>query len=507
VDAEKAARDAARNAWMADAEDLFERYAGIEKRLEAPDHDELVALFNDRTLTRLADDYQRALDDAPDDEAATADRLDAQAQQIDEWLERLEAYAPVIDFGDADLDQRIKLLETARQSWATPYVEHLLAGLPPLRDALQVAERKRAEGTWRAARNTLNTVESDALGAGLSAHVAPMIADANAALAADQRGRLAPLLEEASGWLADNIPPDEVHDVFTNPKLSTRARDMLDGLDLDYPISGPQGVAATADREGLFPWTVLSDDQKQTVEGLLRWVCVSLPVVGGEGGDTSIDLVFLPASPVAGLLDSLWMGQTELTIDQYKAVMGKSPPYEGEAGAAKSDIRGDQPVRFVAAEEAGAFCGKLNELLGERATARLPWPDEWRSALTAGRVSAMEGAPRLAQGGESLKLDPTRANFASDEGGFAIIAPSHSDGHGSVAPVRSYPPNHWMFFDLLGNVDEWVRAPDGKMSTMGGGFRADHKSDFTKSTTRDLIRPHDDVGMRIVILPPPTARP
>lgn len=48
------------------------------------------------------------------------------------------------------------------------------------------------------------------------------------------------------------------------------------------------------------------------------------------------------------------------------------------------------------------------------------------------------------------------ANFQRGRGDLMGVAGSLNDGYGVTAPVRSFPPNDYGLYDMVGNVNEWV---------------------------------------------------
>jgi len=131
------------------------------------------------------------------------------------------------------------------------------------------------------------------------------------------------------------------------------------------------------------------------------------------------------------LTKGFYLGKYEVTQAQWKTVMGTSP----------SEFKGDdRPVEKVNWQDAVTFCEKLTER--ERKAGRLPrdyayqLPTEaqWEYACRAGTTT-------LFAFGDSLSSD--QANV----GGSKLKR---------TTDVGSYQPNPWGFFDMHGNVQEWV---------------------------------------------------
>jgi len=97
----------------------------------------------------------------------------------------------------------------------------------------------------------------------------------------------------------------------------------------------------------------------------------------------------------------------------------------------------DHPVTLVRLEDALAYCAWLASVTGR--PFRLPTEAEWEKAARGGLL-----AKRYPWGDE---LDPGRANY--------LVDASQKRAH-STTPVRTYPPNSFGLYDMVGNVWEWV---------------------------------------------------
>lgn len=129
------------------------------------------------------------------------------------------------------------------------------------------------------------------------------------------------------------------------------------------------------------------------------------------------------------LTKGFWLGKTEVTQAQYKALTGSNPSTFKENGR-------NAPVERVSWIDAIAFCRKLTER--ERTAGRLPegyaytLPTEaqWEFAHRAGSTGPYPGEP-----------DATAWNEANSQG--------------TTHPVATKRPNAWGFYDMAGNVIEW----------------------------------------------------
>jgi len=123
-------------------------------------------------------------------------------------------------------------------------------------------------------------------------------------------------------------------------------------------------------------------------------------------------------------LDGFYLGRYEITQGVWQKIMGDNPShYKGGA---------DYPVENVSWKDVQAFVRKLN-ILGE-AKYRLPTEAEWEYA-------ARSGGQYLLYATENGELSSELASYKGT----------------TTKPVGSYPPNPAGFYDMSGNVWEWVQ--------------------------------------------------
>ena len=182
---------------------------------------------------------------------------------------------------------------------------------------------------------------------------------------------------------------------------------------------------------------------------------------------------------------SFWLGVTEVTQAQWRAVMGSNPSHFREAGP-------DAPVEMVSWEDAQAFIAKLNALDPQRRY-RLPTEAEWEYACRAGSREAAYGP-------------------------WEEIAWVKENSGGTTHPVGLKRPNAFGLHDMLGNVPEWVQdtwhdnyngAPDDGSAWVepgvalhplrGGGF--DLPAFFLHAGVRGPLDPVHRLGFRVSFEP------
>lgn len=156
-----------------------------------------------------------------------------------------------------------------------------------------------------------------------------------------------------------------------------------------------------------------------------------------------------------------WLGQTEVTQEQWGTVMDSGSTHTGDSGG--------YPVNGVNWIDVQGFISRLNERQNVY-TYRLPTEAEWEYAARAGTKE-----------NEVADLDSVAWYFGNSgdkrlEGGYD--EPKASTNNNRVHPVKQKSPNRWGLYDMLGNVWEWVStksAPypynqsDGRESQSGEG--------------------------------------
>jgi formylglycine-generating enzyme required for sulfatase activity/tRNA A-37 threonylcarbamoyl transferase component Bud32 len=142
-------------------------------------------------------------------------------------------------------------------------------------------------------------------------------------------------------------------------------------------------------------------------------------------------------------VQDFYIGKTEVTQAQWKAVMGTANP---------SRVKGDDlPVDSISWSDAMVFCAKLSQMTGK--IYRLPSEAEWEYACRAGTTGAYAG-----------NLD-AMAWYSGNAGG-------------KTHPVGQKQPNRFGLYDMQGNVWEWCEdvwhdnylgAPSDGSAWLAGG--------------------------------------
>ena len=169
----------------------------------------------------------------------------------------------------------------------------------------------------------------------------------------------------------------------------------------------------------------------------------------GRGGDESPHTVTLT--------HGFYLGKYEVTQAQYQTVMNGNS--EG-LGADPSQYKGsNRPVEKVSWEDAQVFLAQLNAI--EQTAGRLP--AGWEYALPTEaqwEYACRAGTSTIYSWGNDI--NSSRANYNWDGGAH--------DGNDSKQTVEigQFSANPWGFFDMHGNVWEWVH--DWKANYPGGAL-------------------------------------
>ncbi len=179
---------------------------------------------------------------------------------------------------------------------------------------------------------------------------------------------------------------------------------------------------------------------------------------------------------------SFYLGKYEVTQAQWQKVMGNNPSYfkSAEAGGSATD----HPVENVSWQDARTFINRLNGM-DRNYTYRLPTEFEWEYAAGAGASDDI---------------------LWSDAAAMGVVSTA------STNRVGSKEANSWGFYDMIGNVWEWVEdyyngkifadpvVPlTGKQHVLkGAAFTGDAKNATYKTHAAGPANGFD-VGLRVVM--------
>lgn len=230
------------------------------------------------------------------------------------------------------------------------------------------------------------------------------------------------------------------------------------------------------------------------------------------------------------LTKPFYLSHTEVTNAQFAAF---DPEHSSGIIEGRTLSNPDQPVVQVTWEQAARYCNWLSEqeqlppfyiLQGETITGvnpdstgyRLPTEAEWEwAARVAGDPNSLLRFPW----GPELPPPQNHGNYADISAGSFLgrILSDYNDGFLGSAPVASFPANANGFFDMGGNVAEWVHDYYGTAGLVGtavetdplgpegGTYHVIRGSSWAHGSVTELRLsyrdynngPRDDVGFRV----------
>ncbi|QUE49647.1 formylglycine-generating enzyme family protein [Luteolibacter ambystomatis] len=222
-------------------------------------------------------------------------------------------------------------------------------------------------------------------------------------------------------------------------------------------------------------WTVvsissLSASAAEDAPAPLHLTAPGLELIGVSGGTFRMgsddkDPERFPSelkATVVTISQPFWLGKTEVTRSQWEAVMGPiaGPTFIGSPKDTK-ELAGDLPMADVTWGQAISFCDKLTQR--ERDAGRLkpgyvfslPSEAQWEYACRAGSAGLVPAS--TTERDASIWYMKTAGPWTYSMGA-------------RLNPVGKKKANAWGFFDMLGNVREWVLDPAAPYS---GGTATD----------------------------------
>lgn len=223
---------------------------------------------------------------------------------------------------------------------------------------------------------------------------------------------------------------------------------------------------------------------------------------------------------------AFYMSAKEVTNAQYRLF---DPKHSSGRVNDKSLNGNPQPVVQVSWIQAAEFCNWLSARDGLTAVYtieagelkmadlnadgyRLPTEAEWAYAARNAHGSMLKYP-----WGSTLPALKGAGNFADDSAAYIVgrTLPNYADGYAASAPVGSFTPNALQFYDMGGNVSEWMhdyyqpgkpkqeqRDPSGANTgnyrvVRGSSWRHGSQVELRLSYRDYAARARDDLGFRI----------
>lgn len=242
-----------------------------------------------------------------------------------------------------------------------------------------------------------------------------------------------------------------------------------------YPVPSDRDVVLNLQSEGYEP-AILSvrvpaQETLQKAANLNLWVGPR----PGQSWTNSLGMAFLPVGNVH-------MAVTETPhAYYYKVSRVRNRVVRGTSG---------YPQANVSVKDVDQFAEWLLEddrkagVLGDGYRYRMPTETEWKQAL--GWTSSMQFYWGNA-------WPPPVGTFNAGES-------ISFDGHSTASRVGTYLSNQSGFFEMVGNLAEWVTTSAGNPGILGYSFRTSRIQDLRNPVVQSLNQPsNDEVGFRLVI--------
>ena len=151
--------------------------------------------------------------------------------------------------------------------------------------------------------------------------------------------------------------------------------------------------------------------------------------------DYNLNMVSIPSGKLNDVkIEEFEMCETCVTWDDWEVYckdVGLDLPDDAGFG------RGNRPVVNVSWDDIQLYIKWLNEKTGEEYD--LPTTEEWEYACRAGTTTDFYT-------GDTINL--SQANYYESDDNCV----------NKTMPVKSYPPNQWGLYEMMGNVWEWVSS-------------------------------------------------
>ena len=270
-------------------------------------------------------------------------------------------------------------------------------------------------------------------------------------------------------------------------------------------------------REGYKPTTVdikVGKGEKISKEIMLE---KSLGVVFGKPWENGIGMRFTPLGN--DLMGSIW----ETRVSDYATFTRESG--RDDHRAASFPQTPDHPVVDISREDAQAFCKWLSERerkderIARTHEYRLPSDMEWSKMLGLAEEEGISPGWRDARKkaifpwGDVWPPDQAAGNFADapatslSGSGLDRNIQGYSDGFVFTSPVGSFPANSAGFYDLSGNVQDWVgdeylKYGKNVLGVLRGGGWNSFQAESLFSGSRNAVPPtfRDSIyGFRVLL--------
>jgi len=181
-------------------------------------------------------------------------------------------------------------------------------------------------------------------------------------------------------------------------------------------------------------------------------------LMGSSADEYEHDLSTGETPPLAvKIRENFALGRFEVTRAQFTLFVNSTRYKPNFACALKGDAPPATPIRCIHPIDAKAYVQWLSQRSGRNY--RLPSESEWEYATRAGSTGARFWSARDSHEGVSISHACDFANVYDVSARSEKIIDQYArcnDGYPKMAPVGSFQPNPWGFYDLIGNVRELV---------------------------------------------------